>query len=149
VHERTYNAAGGVAEKVVYVSGDREEEFKAGSHSTTVLVGSMEYSVKAGSWEVSTATTSLQLGPLGIDGKALTGSVELKALAGSASMAGMTSVTIEAMAGQVTLRGARIRFKSHIPSDTGGVLTSGSRDPLTGSPFKLLGTLGALCVVVE
>ena len=148
LHERTYTGTG-VAEKITYVSGSREEEFKAGNHSTSVLVGSMSYEVKAGTWKTKAATASLSLGASGITGSALAGSVALKAQAGAASMTGMTGVVIQALAGQVVLRGATgIYLGAPISGpDAGPVLTAGSLDPLTGLPFATFG-IGAKTVII-
>lgn len=143
LHERTYtpNFPGVVAEKITYVMGDREEEFKSGKHTTTVQVGSMSYEVKVGTWEVKAATASLKMGSSGIEGNASAGTVTLKASAGAASMTGSTGVTVEATAGRATLKGSTgVYLGGPITGpDQGGIICSGSLDPLTGQPFSSFG----------
>jgi len=143
LHERTYTPSfpGLVAERVTYVSGDREEEFRLGKHTTTVLVGSMSYEVRLGTWEAKAVSSSLKLGSTGISGNAGTGTVTLKASAGAASMTGTTGVTVEATAGRATVRGASgVYLGGPITGpDQGPVICSGSLDPLTGMPFSSFG----------
>lgn len=143
LHERTYtpNFPGIVAEKVLYVMGDREEQFLLGSHKTSIRVGNLTYMTAVGTWEASAMTSSMKMGASGIEATALQGTVTLKASAGSASMTGLTGVTVQSFAGRATVRG---RTGVHLGGpltgpDQGPIICAGSLDPLTGLPFGTFG----------
>jgi phage baseplate assembly protein gpV len=144
LHERVYAPTlPGVAERVTYMQGDREEEFKLGSHNTHVVVGDMSYKLDAGTWRVEAATGSMELGSSGIEGKATVGTVSLTAQAGAASMTGLTSAELVATGGTATVRGSTgVYLGGPIYGQMGSILVSGSLEPFTGLPFATWG-LGA------
>ena len=138
LHERIYSPQyPGVAEKVTYTQGDREEEFKLGSHNTHVVIGDMNYKLDAGTWKVEAVTSSLELGSDGITGVASLGAVSLTAQAGAASMTGLTSAELVATGGTATVRGLTGVYLGGPITATnfGAIVVSGSLEPFTGLPF--------------
>lgn len=143
LHERTYtpNVPGLVCEKVVYTWGDREEQFKLGNHTTEMLVGNMLYSTKAGSWKAQSVSNSLELSPSGMKADIAVGNVSINAVAGSATISGLTGVTIQAAGGAVIVKGGtNVNLSAPVVgSEMGPIITGGSRDPLTNLPFSTFG----------
>lgn len=143
LHERVYAPTiPGVAERVRYGLGaSREEIFEAGSHSTHVRIGDMSYKLDAGKWKAEAVTASLEMGVNGIDGRARTGNVSLRAEAGAVSMSGLTAAELVAQAGTATVRGLTgVNLSSPGAStDIGPVLAAGTREPFTNLPFATWG----------
>jgi hypothetical protein len=146
MHERTYapTMPGFVCEKVLYVMGDREEEFLLGNHTTSVKVGNLTYQTLLGTWKAAAVGSSLSLGPTGIAATALVGTVSLTASAGTATMTGTAAASLIATGGVATVRGsAGVYLGGPIfGTDMGPILCAGTREPFTGLPFGTWG-LGA------
>jgi len=143
LHERTYSPAypGLVCEKVEYKSGDREETFTLGSHSTTVKIGNLTYETSLGTWKAKGTTSELKLSASGFEGKASTGVVSLKAQAGSASMTGSVDANVKATMGTARVTGgAGVYLGGPITGpDSGPIICAGSLEPFTGLPFTTWG----------
>lgn len=143
LHERTYTPVtpGLVCEETTYTWGDRKETFNLGNHSTTILVGNMTYETLLGKLTLTGTTSTVTMDATGINGTALTGSVALEASTGPATLKGLTGATVEAVAGVATLKGGvGVRLVAPVVgTEAGFIITSGSRDPLTGLPFATFG----------
>jgi hypothetical protein len=152
LHERSYtpNFPGVVCEEVNYESGDREETFQNGNHTTSMVIGDMTYETDQGTWKARSGQNSQEVSADGVIGTATTGSAKLTATAGAAVMKGSTSVLVEATAGPLTLKSSSSIFlqSSGNAPDIGGVLCAGSLEPFTNLPFSTWG-LGASGVVVS
>ena len=143
LHERSYNPTypGLVCEEVTYLSGDREETFKLGNHSTHVLVGDMTYKTDLGTWKAQAGTNTLELDTTtGIKGQVAVGDIALTAAAGSAQMKGVVSVSVESQ-GPATLRsGTVLKLAAPLSGpDAGPILCAGSIEPFTGLPYSTWG----------
>ena len=146
LHERSYtpNFPGVTAERVTYEMGDREEEFQLGSHTTSILVGDMTYKTNVGTYKAQAITSSLEMGATGIEASASVGNVSMGASTGGVSVNGMTSVTLQALAGPARL-GSSSMLSLGAPlsgTDFGPIICAGSREPFTNLPFATWG-LGA------
>jgi len=148
LHERTYtpNVPGLICEKVTYTWGDREEHFKLGNHKTQITIGNMTYHTKLGTWKAQACQSTIEAGPSGIKATASVGTVSISASAGSVSITGSTGVTVEATGGIAMIRGASsVQLRAPVSgSETGAIITGGSRDPMTNLPFSTFG-MGAPC----
>jgi len=143
IHERSYNPmyAGLVCEEVTYLWGDRNETFKLGNHTTTVLVGNLTYKTNQGTWKAQAGLNTLEVDTSkGIAGRAVAGNLSLTATAGSAEMKGSVSATVEST-GPVTIRsGAVLTLGAPILGpDQGPILCAGSIEPFTGLPYLTWG----------
>jgi hypothetical protein len=143
LHERTYAPMmpGFVCERVTFVAGDREEQFRLGNHKTTVLIGNMTYETLLGQWQARAVTSQITMGVTGISGVAAAGNVGLTASAGAASMTGQAAASLVATGGVATVRGfAGVYLGGPIfGPDAGPILCAGSLEPFTGLPFGTWG----------
>jgi hypothetical protein len=145
LHERTYTPTSpGVAEKVLYTLGDREETFNAGNHKTTIIIGNMTYETNLGSWSARAMTSKMEMGSSGISATAQVGTLSMAASAGTATMSGFAGVAMVSAGGSATVRGsAGVHLGAPIVGpDSGPIICSGSLEPFTGLPFATWG-LGA------
>jgi hypothetical protein len=146
-------AIGGVMDAYEMVYGNREETFRLGKHETVVNVGSYNVytmgvapvSVGPGSG-VHLATgvpglrNELELGVTGAKLTAGVGGVTVQATAGSATLRGSVSAKVQS-ALQVSLAAPFVKVSTPTPF-TGGVLTDGCLNSLTGRSYFLSGSLG-------
>ena len=142
LHDRTYSPMTyGLAERVTYNMGDREETFKLGSHKTSILVGSMTYETEAGTWTARAVQSRLDMGTFGITGVAPAGTVTLTAASGTATMSGFAGATLVATGGLATVRGsAGVYLGAPVTGpDFGPIVCAGSLEPFTGLPFATWG----------
>ena len=151
LHARTYSPSypGILCEEVTYVFGDRKETFNLGSHTTTILVGNMTYETNLGVWKAKAVTSSVELGPSGVDIKALVGNVSMQATAGTLTVQGLAGANLVATAGQAALKGATGVYLGAPLSgpDSGPILCAGTLEPFTNLPFSTWG-LGAKSHIV-
>ena len=151
LHERNYSPAypGLVAEDVTYNMGDREETFRLGNHSTSILVGNMTYETELGSWEARALQNKVSISATGIKASALVGNVKLEATAGALLMKGQVAATLEST-GPVSIKSnAFVLLQSPgNGTDIGPVICAGSREPFTNLPFLTWG-LGARTTLVS
>lgn len=140
LHERTYTPTStGVAEKVLYTLGDREEKFNAGNHKTTILIGNMTYETNLGSWSARAMTSKMKMGSSGISATAQVGTLSMSATAGTATMSGLAGVTMVASGGSATVRGSAGVHLGGPITEIGSILVSGSIEPFTGLPYSTWG----------
>jgi len=140
LHERTYTPSyAGVAERVLYTLGDREEQFNAGSHKTTILIGNMTYETNLGSWTARAMASKIEIGTSGISGTAQAGSLSMTAAAGMATVSGTAGVAVVSTGGQAAIMGgAGVYFGGPI-TEIGSIIVSGSLEPFTGLPYSTWG----------
>lgn len=130
---------GGPVDKYFNLYGDRLETFVAGNHTTTIAVGNLTYATAAGMFTASASGATMNLSAAGAQVVAPTGVVSLTAAAGAVAITASTGVALTGAA--ITLTAPIISAPgAHLPP--GGVLTDGSINPLTGTPFALSGVLG-------
>lgn len=151
LHERSYNPMypGLVCEEVTYLWGDRNERFNLGNHTTNVLIGNMTYRTLLGSWTAQAGLNTLEVNTVtGITGRAIVGDATLTAVAGSASMKGIVSASMESV-GPATVRSGTVVRLAAPPAgpDIGPVLCAGSLEPFTMLPYATWG-MGAKTVLV-
>jgi hypothetical protein len=134
---------GGPVDKYFALYGDRVETFVAGNHTTAIAVGNLSYVTGLGTFTAAASGALLNLSAAGAQVIAPTGAVTLTAAAGAVAITastavGITGAAIALTAPAITMPGA------HLPP--GGVLTDGSINPLTGTPFILSGVVGVQTV---
>lgn len=150
LHETTYapQPLTPVAVKTTIVRGDRQEDLQTGDHFTTLGTGNATWEAKAGSFTAIGASSDLKISSDGIVGNAKAGPITLKAVAGSATLSGQTSVRIDTQ-GQATVQGtAGITLGTIVDNNQGAVICGGTLEPLSGLPFSTWG-LGAQRVRIE
>ncbi len=144
---------GGVVDEYEIVYGGRKETLRQGRHETIVKDGSFNVttmtsgssSVGAGSGiHLNTGRSSqdsrLDLDEDGAKLTANTGNVTVQATKGQAVIRGSTGVALKSPQ-SISLTSSLINVKTSTPY-TGGVLTDGCLNSLTGRSFFLSGTLG-------
>jgi hypothetical protein len=144
LHEVTYTptppTADIEAQRVSFQGGSRIEEFELGNHETNMKVGNLTYQTEAGEWTAKAGDNSLVVGMDGIAGAVTSGSLTMKATAGTAELSGSTGVTIESSSGTVTVRGATgVHLGAPVDNNQGAILCGGSLEPFTGQPFDTFG----------
>lgn len=148
LHERTYtpNNPTQTCEEVTYTQGHRCETFKLGDHETTIFIGDYTWQTGQGTGTLRAGTSQLQLSASGIEGIAAVGTVSMNAVAGQATFAGMSGVTVMATGGPAIVKGSVSLYLGAPVSgpDQGPILCSGSLEPFSNAPFATLGTMGAM-----
>lgn len=140
LHERTYTPTSpGVAEKVLYTLGDRDETFYAGNHKTTILIGNMTYETNLGTWSARAMTSKMEMGSSGIQATAAVGALSMAAAAGMATMSGLAGVSMVSSGGSATVRGSAGVHLGGPITEIGSILVSGSLEPFTGLPYSTWG----------
>jgi len=149
-------AMGGSVDETEYLYGGYATTLKMGRAGTTINVGSFNVSTMSpdlpdfspGSGvDISAgppkAASELSLGvKSGASLEAAFGPVKLTASTGSLTLTGTVGVTVKSR-GFITLNGDFVKVSVR-GGGGGGVLTSGSRNPLTGKKFLLSGTKGVV-----
>lgn len=146
-------ATGGSVDDYEVVFGGRSELFRLGRHQTVLNVGSYNVTamgldpleVGAGSGVHLNAGlpglgSQLDLNLTGATLKANTGNATFQATIGQAVVRGSLGVSIQSPA-SIALAAALVQVRTPTLL-TGGVLTDGCLNPLTGRSFLLSGTLG-------
>ena len=133
-------ATGGTVDKYsVPVTGDRVEEFTAGSHTTSIKVGNMTYQTLQGNFTAKAGGSSFEVSSsLGITGFAATGNMTMTANVGAASIIGQTAANLTAQVGPATVKGTTVVL-SATGGKIGGIMSGADIEPFTGKPFVLLG----------
>lgn len=134
------SALGGTVDKYsVPVTGDREEEFTAGSHTTSIKVGNMTYQTQQGYFLAKAGQTFVEVSSVfGVSAYAQQGYASLSANSGPASVTGQTSASLTATAGVATVKGTTVVL-SATGGKVGGIMSGADIEPFTGQPFALLG----------
>jgi hypothetical protein len=142
LHEVTYapSLPNMVAQKTTFVQGSREELFQLGDHTTRIDVGNARFEATTGKITHKSGQNSTELKPDGLNAQVAVGNMTLVASAGSAEFRGFTGVTVASETGTATVRGRSVYLGAPIVGpDMGGIICSGSLDPLTGLPFAFFG----------
>jgi hypothetical protein len=127
--------AGGATDKYTMLFGNRDEEIRIGSHSTTILVGNMTYETRLG-----TATVRAGLNQISVN----TGSGISMTSVTTTSMTSTLATTVSALA-TITLKSVGQAKLSGLITTLGGtgnvgrIISSADRDPLTNLPFSFFG----------
>ena len=131
---------GGVVDKYsVPVTGDREESFTLGNHTTSIQVGNLTYQTTQGTFTAQAGTNTLQLDTVnGLQVGVTVGNISAEATTGSATLSGRLGVGLYADAGEVLLNGTRVVLAS-VGGKIGGVMSGADIEPFTGLPFAILG----------
>lgn len=134
------NALGGTVDKYsVPVTGDREEEFTFGSHTTSIKVGDLTYETNLGTFTAQAGLNSLEIDTFGgMEASIALGDIEMTSYTGSATLKGLTSADLEAIAGTATVKGTTV-ILSAIGGKVGGIMSGADIEPFTGLPFATLG----------
>jgi len=128
----------GTVDEYSMLSGDREETFDLGNHSTSITIGNLTYETQFGSWKAKAGTNKIELDSVsGMNASVAVGTVKIEALAGTTEISGQVSITVKST-GPATLAGqAGIRLQA--PGKKGGIVCAADLDPLTGSPLSTYG----------
>ena len=127
---------GGTTDKYTLVFGDREETIQIGDHTTEVLVGDMSYNVGVGTYQAKAGENRLRIGT--------SSGVSLSTAVGPIGISSTQTVTISGTAG-VTMKStatARVSGSTTILGGNGNsglILSSVDKDPLTNLPFSFFG----------
>ena len=147
-------AVGGVVDQYELLYGKRDELFRTGRHNTTINVGSFNvntmgntpvsvgfgsgFNIKTGlpllDNSVSATASTLKL-------QANAGNTTVSASKGSVTVTGTAGVTMRATGGSISITSPFVKVTASGPS--GGVLTDGCIDSLTGKTFLISGSSGA------
>lgn len=150
--ERSFSTTipGITVDQTTYESGSRKEVFKLGSHETTVKVGNLTYQTFSGTLVARSGGSKLELSGSGFSGSATTGDVTLEAVAGTSTFKGFSGVQVESESGSAIIKGSLgVQLQAPLVGpDQGGILCSGSLEPLTGLPYSTWG-VGAVAHRVE
>lgn len=147
-------ASGGAVDVLEVQFGGRDETFLNGRVETNINVGSFNVNTMAPSinsvgpgsgFNISTGPSglnnSVSATPTGgVDVTANLGSATMQATKGEAKVSGIAGATLSSLA-TVGIKGSFVRVTA--PGPSGGVLTDGCIDGLTGRSFIASGTLGA------
>jgi hypothetical protein len=151
LHEVTYSPTlpGLTALEANFESGDRNETFKLGSHTTSALVGSLTYETQGGSFTAKAGANSVKLSSSGAAVTASTGDSSLVSKAGQANVSGRAWVNIVSEGGLVQVEsGIGVLLQAPVNGpDQGPIICSGSIEPFTGLPFATWG-MGAKSHIV-
>lgn len=136
---------GGVVDRYKLVFGDREEEFLLGNHTTKVMVGDLTYKTLQGKWKAQAGTNSIEVDSTsGISQTVPVGSHSTTVSTGSLSQTAQTDVSIRALTGSATLAGSTGVTLKAPGAVSGDIMCGADRDPLTGIPYSQLGMLPRL-----
>lgn len=141
VRETTIQSAlGGTVDKYsVPVTGDREETFTLGNHTTSIAIGNLTYKTGQGTFTAAAGPNFLQVdSQQGILANVVTGNIDLLASNGSASLIAQTAANLVALAGTATVRGSIVVLGA-TGGKVGGIVSGADIEPLTGLPFAVLG----------
>ena len=147
---------GGAVDEYSVLYGGRSEEFTLGKHDTMVKVGSINFrsmTVDTPEMMIVGAGFMLGTGLPGLDNKvdagvssltatANVGSAKMSASKGSATVSGTAGTTIKSLA-KVGVKGTFVSVSAS-GSTSGGVVTDGCLDSLTGRPLMTSGTVGCV-----
>lgn len=145
----------GAVDEYEILTGNRVEVIKVGNHFAEVYGGQYSISVanpaaflpeipntKASmSWGPPVAGQEVSVGPLGSSVTATIGFAKLTATLGSATVSGKAGVSITSLVG-ANISAPLVVVTVGAVVQSGGVLTDGCIDPLTGRSFLLSGGLG-------
>lgn len=147
-------ATGGVVDELEVQFGGRSETFLNGRLETTVNVGSFNvrtmapstnsvgpgsgFSIRTGPSGLENSVSATPTG--GVEVTAGFGSATVQATKGQAKVSGVAGATLSSLA-TVGIKGSFVRVTA--PGPSGGVITDGCIDGLTGRSFLASGTLGA------
>lgn len=127
--------AGGETDKYTMLFGDREENFRTGDHSTTILVGDMTYQTRVGTATLRAGLNEISLGTTsGISMTSVTTTSMSSTL--STTVSALASITLKSV-GQAKLSGLITTIGGN--GNTGRIISSADRDPLTNLPFSFFG----------
>lgn len=127
--------AGGTTDEYTMVFGDREENFRVGDHSTTILIGDMTYQTRVGTVTHRAGLNSIEIGTTsGISMTSITTTSMTSTLATTVNA--LASLTLKS-AGQAKLSGTITTLGGS--GNVGRILSSADRDPLTNLPYSFFG----------
>jgi hypothetical protein len=127
--------AGGDTDKYTMLFGNRDERFRAGDHSTTILVGDMTYQTRAGTATLRAGLNEISLGTSsGISMTSVTTTSMTSTLATTVSA--LATITVKSV-GQAKLSGLITTLGG--AGKTGRIISAADRDPLTNLPFSFFG----------
>jgi len=102
-----------------------------GAVRTQVTTGTIEHKVNVGQVILSSGGTNMTLSPLSLIAKSTFVSIQAT---GSLAMSGSTSVSLST-SGLASISGSAITLATTTTTFAGGILTSGTINPMTGTPF--------------
>lgn len=134
------SALGGVVDKYsVPVTGDREESFTLGNHTTSIAIGNLTYQTAQGTFTAQAGPNFFSLdSQQGVSANAVVGNLSMTSSAGSASITAQTSAYLTAIAGTATVRGTSVVLAA-TGGKIGGIVSGADIEPFTGLPFAALG----------
>jgi len=130
---------GGPVDVYKNIYGDRLETFTAGNHTTSVQVGNQTYQVSAGSLNLLSGATAINL-TTGSASVTTPGAITMTAAGGAVAVTASTAFSVTSATYLNTA--AAVSFPNPALQPSGAVLTDGCINSLTGTPFRVSGTLG-------
>lgn len=128
--------AGGDTDEYRMVFGNRDERFRVGDHSTTVLVGNQTYECRLGTITHRALANSITIdSSTGISATSVTTTTMTSTLA--TSITALASLTLKAQTGVAKLSGISTTLGG--TGKVGRIVSSADRDPLTGLLYSVLG----------
>lgn len=127
---------GGTTDEYTMQFGDRVETIRVGNHTTEVQIGDMSYTVGVGTYQAKAGLNRLRIDSS--DG------AQLSTLSGTVSVSSTQTVTVTGTSG-VTVKSSAVTRVSGTTTILGGsgnsglILSSVDKDPLTNLPFSFFG----------